>query len=103
MQGAVRVVGRKASRPIHLRAQLLEKLSAWPGRKPQAREELKGVGADVWPAWLKAQLPDLCAGGASNHLAENRVGKANCATSSCFKSKQHFSHCFLVQMAVEML
>lgn len=65
MQGAVRVVGRKASRPIHLRAQLLEKLSAWPGRKPQAREELKGVGADVWPAWLKAQLPDLCAGGAS--------------------------------------
>lgn len=97
MQVAVRVVGGEASRPFHLRAQLLEKLSAmaWP------RVELKGV--DVWPAWLGVQPPDLCAGKALNHLAENRVGKANCATSCHFKSKQRFFHCFLMQTAVEML
>lgn len=52
MQVAVRMVGREASRPIHLRAQLLEKLSAmvWP------RVELKGVGVDRCLAiWLGVQ------------------------------------------------
>lgn len=37
---------------------------------------------------------DLYAGRALNHLAEKRVGKANYATRSHFKSKQHFFHCF---------
>lgn len=92
-------MGGKASRPIHLRSQLLEKLSAmaWP------KVELKGVGVDVWPAWSRVQPPDLCAGGALNHLADSKVGKADCAKSSHFRSKQHFFHCFLIQMAVEML
>lgn len=90
MQLAVRVVGGEASRLINLRAQLLAKLSAmdWP------RVELKGVGVDVWPAQSRVQPPDLSAGRALNHVADNRVGKADCATSSHFKSKQRFSHFF---------
>lgn len=68
MQTAVRVVGEEASRPINLRAQLLEKLSAvaWSG------VEQKGVGVDTWPAWSGTQPPELRAGRTLNHLAENR-------------------------------
>lgn len=65
--------------------------------------ELKDIGVPVWPAWSGVQPPDLCAGRDLNCLAENRVKKADCAKSSHFKSKQHFFHCFLIQMAIEML
>lgn len=90
MQVAVRVVGGEASRPFHLRAQLLEKLSAtaWP------RVELKGVGVDVWPAWLGVQPPDLYAGKALNHLAENRVGKANVQQALILNLSHAFSIVF---------
>lgn len=93
------MVGGEASRAIHLRAQLLEEFStmAWPVI------ELKGTGVSVWPAWSRVQHPDLCAGRDLNCLAENRVEKANCAESSHFQSKQHFFHCCLIQMAIEML
>lgn len=65
--------------------------------------ELKDTGVPVWLAWSGVQPPDLCAGRDLNCLAENRVEKAICAKSSHFQSKEHFFHCFLIQMAIEML